>query len=79
MKRPKVKFGLYLIFVFAAILCFFASSVVTLSIFETGSIKDTIALGFFLTGACFFVKFAFECKEMEFSLDKDKNLNLNPS
>ena len=75
MKRPKMKLGLYLIFVFAAILCFFAAVVITLSIFESGSIKDTMVLGCFLIGVCLCVKSAFEFKEMEFSLDKNKNLN----
>jgi len=73
MKRPKVKLGLYLIFAYAAILCFIAAGAVTLSLFETGSIKDTIALGFFLTAACLSMKYAFECKDME-SSKKSTNL-----
>lgn len=77
MKRPKLKLGLYLMFVYLAILCFVAAIAVTSTVFETGSIKYTIALGFFLTLACFCMKSAFEFREMEFSLDKNKNLNPN--
>jgi hypothetical protein len=71
MKRPKVIVGFFLLFVFGAIASFFCAAVVSIDVIQTSSIKNTIAVVFFLAAACCAVRFAFECKNMEFPKQTD--------
>ena len=73
MKRPKFKFGFYLLFFGAAIACFFCAGLETVSIFETNYVKDILAVGFTLLAACIFVTFGFEIKDMEEKIFSKKN------
>jgi len=66
MKRPKFQFGLYLIFVFLAVIFFFIAGYVTIDSFETGSIMETVAVGCFLLGGYASMTWVFQCKDMEF-------------
>ena len=66
MKRPKFKLGLYLMFVYLAVGCFFVAGYVTIDLFETGSITEIMAIGCFLLAGCASMRWAFQCKDMEF-------------
>ena len=71
MKRPKVRVGFYLLFVFGAIASFFCAALVSIDVIQTSSIKNTIAVVFFLAAACYAVQFALKCKNMEFPKQKN--------